>query len=95
MDARGRVTLPAAVRKQIHLSKAAALEVTLEQGQILLRPLRIPAEDAWAYTAESLRSIGQALKDSREGRVYRLSEADLRSGRFPRRRRRRTARGHR
>lgn len=34
-------------------------------------------QDAWAYTAAHRRLIAQAHRDSREGRVRRVSEAQL------------------
>jgi AbrB family looped-hinge helix DNA binding protein len=90
VNAQGRVTLPAEVRKKLHLAEGDRLEVAVEDDRITLRPTRvIIAEDAWAYTAEHLALIRRALDDSREGRVYRLTWQDLerigRTGKLPRR----------
>lgn len=86
ISAQGRVTLPADVRRKLALGEGDRLEIAVEDDSIRLRPARVvPAEDAWAYTAESIASIRRALDDIRAGRVYRLSEQDLLSGRFPRR----------
>ncbi|MGH2379266.1 MAG: AbrB/MazE/SpoVT family DNA-binding domain-containing protein [Candidatus Limnocylindria bacterium] len=90
MNAQGRVTLPAEVRKKLHLAAGDQLEVAVEEDRITLRPARVVvAEDAWAYTAENLALIRRALDDSREGRVYRLTWQDLerigRTGKLPRR----------
>ena len=88
VNAQGRVTLPADVRRQLRLSEGDRLEVSIEDDRITLRPARIVvAEDEWAYSAESLSSIRRALDDIREGRVYQVTEADLLAGRFPRRER--------
>jgi len=96
MNAQGRVTLPAEVRKQLRLSDGDRLEVSVEDDRITLRPARVVvAEDAWAYTADSLRSIRRALDDVREGRVFETSEADLLAGRYPRRARQPARRGRR
>ncbi len=96
VNAQGRVTLPVDVRKQLHLTEGDQLEVALENDLITLRPTRVvAAEDAWAYTAESLRSIRRALADVRAGRVYQVTEEDLLAGRVPRRGSKRSARGRR
>ena len=94
VNAQGRVTLPADVRKKLHLGEGSQLEVAVESGRITLRPAQvIPAEDAWAYTPENLAGIRRALEDIRAGRVYSgLTEDDLLKGRFPRRKRASTPR---
>lgn len=88
MNAQGRVTLPADVRKRLHLAEGDRLEVSVDNDRITLRPARmIPAEDAWAYTAESLAAIRRGLDDIAAGRVYRLSWKELetigRTGEIP------------
>lgn len=86
MNAQGRVTLPADVRRRLGLAEGDRLEVAVEDDRITLRPARVVvAEDAWAYTAESLASIRRALDDIREGHVHQVSESDLLAGRYPRR----------
>ncbi len=86
MNAQGRVTLPAEIRRRLDLGEGDQLEVTVEDDRISLRRARVVvAEDAWAYTTKSLRSIRRALDDLREGRSYRLSEDELLAGRYPRR----------
>ena len=90
VNAQGRVTLPADVRRKLRLGEGSQLEVAIEDDRITLRPAQvIPAEDAWAYTPENLAGIRRALEDIRAGRVYTgLTEEDLLKGRFPRRERR-------
>ncbi|MDO8563272.1 MAG: AbrB/MazE/SpoVT family DNA-binding domain-containing protein [Candidatus Limnocylindria bacterium] len=96
VNAQGRVTLPADVRRRLHLTAGDQLEVAVADDRITLRPARVlVAEDAWAYTAESLSTIRRALDDIREGRVYQASESDLLAGRYPRRDGKRRARGPR
>jgi len=94
VNAQGRVTLPAEIRKKLRLTGGSQLEVAVESGRITLRPAQvIPAEDAWAYTPENLAGIRRALEDIRAGRVYSgLTEDDLLKGRFPRRKRASTPR---
>lgn len=90
MNAQGRITLPADVRKKLSLSEGDRLEVAVEDDRITLRPARlVVAEDAWAYTAENLAGIRRALDDIAAGRVYRLSWNELerigRTGEIPKR----------
>ena len=86
INRQGRVTLPVEVRRRLRLTEGDQLEVGVEDDRITLRRTRVvPAEDEWAYSAESIASIRRALDDIRAGRVYRLSEEDLLGGRFPRR----------
>jgi len=89
VNAQGRVTLPADVRRKLRIGEGSQLEVAVENDRITLRPAQvIPAEDAWAYTAESLASIRRGLEDIRARRVYSgLTEEDFLKGRFPRRKR--------
>ena len=78
MNAQGRVTLPAHIRRKLGIGDGDQLEVKLEDDHITLRPARVVvAEDAWAYTAENLVGIRRALDDIKEGRVYRLSWQEL------------------
>ena len=78
LNAQGRLTLPADVRRKLGLREGSQLEVAIDDDKITLRPARVVvAEDAWAYTADHLESVRRALADIREGRVYRLSEAQL------------------
>lgn len=94
VNAQGRVTLPAEVRRKLHLRDGSQLEVAVDDERITLRPVQvITGEDAWAYTAESLASIRRGLEDIGAGRVYGgLTEEDLLKGRFPRRKRASTRR---
>lgn len=48
-----------------------------QDALILRRVVYLRREDAWAYTSEHRELLEQAHRDSREGRVERLSEADL------------------
>jgi AbrB family looped-hinge helix DNA binding protein len=64
----GRVTLPAAVRRQLQLAEGSQLEVAVEDGRVVLTPLvTVP------------RSVlAQLARHAAEGKVYRgLSRADL------------------
>lgn len=78
VNAQGRVTLPAEIRRELNLTDGSRLEVSLHDGRITLRPAKvIPAEDAWAYTPENRAAIRRALADVKAGRVYRVSLDEL------------------
>lgn len=91
VNRQGRITLPAAVRRQMRLEEGHQLEVVVSQGEVRLRPAAIvPAEDAWAYTAENVAAIREALAQISAGRVFASTAEDLESRvqRMKRRRRR-------
>jgi AbrB family looped-hinge helix DNA binding protein len=78
VNAQGRITLPADARRELGLGDGSQLEVSVEGEEIRLRPARlVVAEDAWAYTAESLESIKRSLEDIKAGRVYEMSTDEI------------------
>ena len=82
VNAQGRITLPAEARRSLGLTEGAQLDVRVEENEIRLRPARVVlAEDAWAYTPESLASIKRSVADIAAGRVFRMTTDDLDRGR--------------
>jgi AbrB family looped-hinge helix DNA binding protein len=79
MSPNGRLTLPAEVRQRLGLDGETEFDVEVtDHGSVTLRPVVVlPRDDAWAYTAQHLAKVAQALADVREGRVRRRSDADL------------------
>ena len=83
MDEAGRLTLPEDVRHALGLSGEATFAVAVyETGRAIVLRLAEAVraaddEDGWAYTPEHLESLARALRDSREGRVRRLTEEQL------------------
>ena len=78
VNAQGRITLPADARRVLGLEDGSQLEVSVKGEEIRLRPARLViAEDAWAYTADSLRSIKRSLADIKAGRVYAMSTDEI------------------
>ena len=74
----GRVTIPAAARRELGVEGQTQFEVSVERESIILRPaVVLSREDAWAYTTEHRRRLASAHRDSREGRVRRLTEREL------------------
>ena len=63
MTDRGRITLPASVRKELHIEGETPLELETIEGRIILRPaVVIPREDAWAYTVAESAAIERARR---------------------------------
>lgn len=78
MTPEGRVTIPAAARRELGVEGEAQFEVGVEGESIVLRPAVVMTrDDAWAYTPEHRRVLAKAHRDSREGRVRRLTEGQL------------------
>ena len=78
MNAEGRLTVPAAARRELALENETQFAVEVVSEGLLLRPVVVlPREDAWAYTPEHRRRLQQAHRDSREGRVRQLTESEL------------------
>jgi bifunctional DNA-binding transcriptional regulator/antitoxin component of YhaV-PrlF toxin-antitoxin module len=78
MNGEGRLTIPAAARRELGLEGEAQFQAEVHDGVLILRPaVVIPREDAWAYTPEHRAALARARQDSQEGRVRRLSEDDL------------------
>ncbi len=78
MNAEGRITVPTEARKELGLLEETELQVETTPDAIILKPVVVlPREDAWAYTSAHRRLLAKAHRDSREGRVRRLSERQL------------------
>ena len=78
----GRLTVPASVRKQLGLVEGTELEIEVDMEQealVLRRVVYLRLEDAWAYTPDHRELLERAHRDSKEGRVKKLSEEDLES----------------
>lgn len=76
----GRVTIPATARRELGVEGDATFEVGVQGDSIVLRPAVVMTrEDAWAYTPEHRQLLARAHRDSREGRVRRLSDRQLAS----------------
>ena len=79
MDESGRITVPEEARRALGLTGVTAfeLDVDADGGVLVLRSATKQEPDAFEFTPEQLESIARGLRDSREGRVRRLSEEDL------------------
>jgi bifunctional DNA-binding transcriptional regulator/antitoxin component of YhaV-PrlF toxin-antitoxin module len=78
MNASGRVTIPASTRAALGIAGETEFEADVENNALILRRvLVLREEDAWAYTSEHRELLERAHADSREGRVRKLTEAQL------------------
>jgi AbrB family looped-hinge helix DNA binding protein len=80
INAQGRMTVPAEIRRELGITPDSVLIVETEGGRMIVRPAAVvPAEDLWAYTPEHRALHAGAIADVRAGRVMRLTEAGLRA----------------
>ncbi len=78
MNDAGRITIPASARRQLGLEGEAQFQAEVRDGALVLRPVVVvPRDDAWAYTPQHREQLARARKDADEGRVRRITEADL------------------
>lgn len=74
---KGQVTLPDSIRRQAHLEEGDYLEVAVEEGAIVMRPMKlIDADQAWFWTDEWQRGEREASEDIARGRVRRSDNPD-------------------
>lgn len=73
---KGQVTLPDAVRKAARLKDGDYLEVSVEEGAIVMRPKKlIDADQAWFWTEAWQKGEREASEDIARGRVRRSTGA--------------------
>lgn len=80
VNAQGRMTIPAEIRRELGLEGESILIVEAEDGRMVARPaLVIPAEDAWAYTPEHIAGVKRAEAEYAAGLSFQLTEDELRA----------------
>ena len=77
MDPDGRLTLPAAARSALHVEGAAQFEIEVVGDALILHPVAVPEEDAWAYVPEHLARVDRARQQARSGQTHSLTEAEI------------------
>ncbi len=71
-----QITLPAAIRKRLHLRIGDILETTLKEGKIIIAPKKtIDAEQSWFWTKEWQDAEREAEEDIKTGRVKKFKNA--------------------
>lgn len=77
MRAKGQVTIPAKVRRTVHLEEGDGVEFHVVAGGILLRPKKmVDAAQAWFWTEEWQAGEREASDDIAAGRVTRYGSDD-------------------
>lgn len=74
---KGQLTLPDSIRRQVQIEEGDYLEVSVEEGAIVMRPKKlIDADQAWFWTDAWQRGEREASDDIAAGRVRRSKGAD-------------------
>jgi AbrB family looped-hinge helix DNA binding protein len=72
-----QITLPAAIRKRLHLCIGDILETTLKDGKIIIAPKKtIDAEQAWFWSKEWQEAEREAEEDIKAGRVKKFKTVE-------------------
>lgn len=72
-----QITLPAAVRKRLHLNVGDILETEVKNDKIIIVPKKtIDAEQAWFWTKEWQEAERQAEDDIKNSRVKRFKTVE-------------------
>ena len=86
MDDAGRLTVPEEVRRVLGLNGETDLLIRVDAPKrtLVLRPVAASGgeedtedDDSWAYTPEHLAQLARAHRDSRQGRVRRMTKEEL------------------
>ncbi|MDI6754553.1 MAG: AbrB/MazE/SpoVT family DNA-binding domain-containing protein [Thermodesulfobacteriota bacterium] len=65
-----QVTIPEDVRDKIPLKVGERVEVDVQEGEIVIRPvLEVPRGQAWFWSKEWQEQIAQSVKDIEKGKV--------------------------
>lgn len=74
---RGQVTIPKTIRDVLGLHEDDQLEVTVENGRIVMQPLITIAKDqAWFWSTEWQNAEKEAEQDIKDGNVHTFDSAE-------------------
>lgn len=72
-----QITLPAAIRKRLHLNIGDILETKVQEGKIIIVPKKtIDAQQSWFWTKEWQEAEKEAEGDLRAGRVKKFKTVE-------------------
>jgi antitoxin MazE len=72
-----QVTLPAAIRKRLHLNIGDILETQVKEGKIIIVPKKtVDAEQAWFWTKDWQEAEREAEADIKAGRVKKFKNIE-------------------
>lgn len=65
-----QITIPEDVRQDVPLKVGERVEVTVREGEIIIRPvIEIPRKQAWFWNREWQEQVRQSIKDLTEGKA--------------------------
>ncbi len=65
-----QVTIPETVRNQIPLTVGERVEVSAQEGKIVIRPImEIPRGEAWFWSPKWQEQVAQSKQDVKRGKV--------------------------
>lgn len=71
------ITLGQEIRRELNLGEGDILDVSVENGKIVLEPKKlIPADQQWFWTEEWQKGEREAQADIEAGRVKRFNSAE-------------------
>ncbi len=72
-----QITLPAAIRKRLHLNIGDLLETDIREGKIIIIPKKtIDAEQAWFWAKEWQEAEKEAEADIKAGKVKKFKNVE-------------------
>jgi len=75
---RSQVTIPKEIIKQLGLKEGEKLQMSVEKGKIVIKPVVVIAKDEqWIWTKEMQGTIAEGRKDSRGGKLKAYEDIDL------------------
>ena len=73
---KAQITLPQSIRRALNIEEGDFLDVTVQDGQIVLRVKKlVDKEQAWFWTEEWQKGERKADEDIKAGRVKRFKSA--------------------
>lgn len=77
MRKNAQITLPAGIRKALHLEDSDLLDCEISDGRIVLTPKKlIDKRDAWFWSPEWQKAEAEAQKDIDSGNVEEFESID-------------------
>ena len=72
-----QITLPAAIRRRLHLNVGDILETELKDDKIIIVPKKtIDAEQAWFWTKKWQEAEGEVEDDLKSGKVKKFKNVE-------------------
>lgn len=78
-----QVTIPAKIRKLLHIEEGATVDFHIEDGMVVLKSkVMIDSDQTWFWTKEWQKGEREASEDIREGRVTKFKSVKEMRKRF-------------